>query len=85
MPETAERVKVLLSVQYYDELSCKLAKNGYFDKDAEHYESYRYRLAEKRTYIVDSTFPRLIRNNIPAEIANARYELSLSAIDAHRI
>ena len=85
LPKMITRIKVLLSAQYYDEFSCKLAKNGYFDKDAEHYESYCYRLAEKRTYIVDSTFPRLIRNNIPAEIANARYELSLTAIDAHRV
>lgn len=84
LPEMTARVKAMLSVQYHDEFSCKLAKNGYFDKDAEHYKSYRYRLAEKRTYIVGSAFPRLIRNNIPAEIANARYELSLTAIDAHR-
>lgn len=83
LPEMTAKVKGLLSVQYYDNFSCKLAKNGYFDKDTEYYESYRYRLAEKRTYIVDSAFPRLIRNNIPAEITNARYELSLTAIDTH--
>ena len=40
LPETAEKVKSLLSVQYHDELSCKLAKNGYFEKDIERYAAY---------------------------------------------
>ncbi|MFR2318584.1 MAG: PD-(D/E)XK motif protein [Enterocloster sp.] len=85
LPETAEKVKSLLSVQYHDELSCKLAKNGYFEKDIERYAAYMYRLAEKRIFLVDTDFPRLTRENIPVEVVNARYDLSLSAIDSHRI
>lgn len=84
LPEMTARVNSLLSIQYHDIFSCKLAKNGYFEKDADNYKSYHYRLAEKKTYVVNSVFPRLIRNNIPAEIANARYELSLTAIDAYK-
>lgn len=85
LPEAAEKIKSMLSVKYHDELSCKLAKTGYFEKDIERYKAYMYRLTEKRTFLVDSEFPRLIQNNIPAEIVNARYELSLSAIDSHRV
>ena len=44
-----------------------------------------YRLAEKRTFLVDTDFPRLTRENIPVEVVNARYDLSLSAIAPHRI
>lgn len=85
LPETVEKVKSLLSVQYHDELSCKLAKNGYFEKDIERYAAYMYRLAEKRIFLVDTEFPRLTRDNIPVEVVNARYDVSLSAIDSHRI
>ena len=85
LPETAEKVKSMLSIQYHDELACKLAKSGYFEKDIERYAAYMYRLTEKRTFLVDTEFPRLTRDNIPAEIVNSRYDLSLSAIDSHRI
>ena len=85
LPDMVEKVKSLLSVQYHDVLSCKLAKNGYFEKDIERYASYMYRLAEKRIFMVDTEFPRLTRDNIPVEVVNARYELSLSAIDPHRM
>ena len=60
-------------------------KNGYFEKDIERYAAYMYRLAEKRIFLVDTDFPRLTRENIPVEVVNARYDLSLSAIDSHRI
>lgn len=85
LPEVVEKVKSMLSVQHHDQLLCKLAKNGYFEKDIERYADYIYRLSERRIFLVDSEFPRLTRSNIPAEIVNARYDLSLSAIDSYRI
>ena len=85
LPEIVKKVKSLLSCQYHDELLCKLAKNGYFEKDVEQYATYMYRLTEKRIFLVDTNFPRLTRENIPVEVINARYDISLSAIDSHRI
>lgn len=85
LPRIAAKVKSMLSAQYLDEFSCKLAKTGFFDKDIGYYLTNRYRLTEKRIFLVDSTFPRLIRNNIPAEINNAKYELNLAAIDSFRV
>lgn len=85
LPETINKINSLLSLPQQDIFSCKLAKIGYFDNDSEYYQSARYRLSEKRIFSVNSKFPRLTRNNIPAEITNAQYKLSLAAIDPFKI
>lgn len=84
LPDIVNRIGGIFTFQQYDEFFCKLAKAGYFAKDAEQYSTYRYKFAEKRVYDIKNLFPRLIRENIPTEIINARYELSLTAIDRFR-
>ena len=68
-----------------DAFSCKLARYGYFEKDAALYSETRYSFAEMRRYTVSPDFPRLIRGNCSAGITKAEYCIDLAVIDAHRI
>lgn len=86
LPEVIEDVeKALNDANKIDILSCKLAKYGYFSKDADRYKDIRYKFAEKHQYKVAQDFPRLIRNNVSIAIHNAKYELALSSIEEYKI
>lgn len=68
-----------------DLLNMKLAKSGYQFLDAEEYASERFKLSEKRTYRISDGFPRLIPQNIPPEIIEAKYKIDLPSIDSFNI
>lgn len=74
----------LASQEASDMLVCKLAKYGYFEKDADSYSSIHYRYAENRTYTVTDGFPKLTRDNIPTAVTNAKYSISLAMIDCFK-
>lgn len=57
----------------------KLELYGYdFSTD---YNNFVYSQTEKTAYLVDSTFPRLKRDQVPTSIIKVQYELALSEID----
>lgn len=85
LPEVVEQIHMMLSEAMQDEFLCKLAKYGYLVKDADDYKKNRYRYANKRTFLVGESFPRLTRHNLPTEVENARYDLSLSALERFEI
>ena len=86
LPEQIDIVKNKLSnPRLEDVLLCKLAKNGYFEGDAENYKEIRYRLAEVRKYNVPVEFPRLTRNNVPVEVLECDYYLGFAMIDTYKI
>ncbi len=64
---------------------CKLTQYGYLFKDENKYLSIRYHLSECRKYKVIGDFPKLIRNNVSHAIVNAKYQLSLIAIEDSRV
>jgi len=60
----------------------KLLDYGYmFQRE---YDVPHYRFHGMRRYRIDSSFPRLIKDNVPAQIAAATYALSLAAIENWR-
>jgi hypothetical protein len=67
-----------------DELSCKLTKYGYYDKDEDKYAEIRYQFSEQRTYRVNSDFPRLTRRIVPNGVTRAEYHLDLEVLEAFR-
>lgn len=58
-----------------------LAYGYYFDKA---YDKYGFKYNGMVAYKVDSEFPCLRKKDIPASVQNAKYELSLAAIDSFK-
>lgn len=56
----------------------KLASAGYID--LQEYDSVHFVISAKHQYEVNDTFPKLTRNDIPTEIANAEYQIDLPSI-----
>ena len=79
--EVEEKLK---SQQLKDKLWCKLAQRGCLKYQIERYSETVYRTSEERVYKVDSTFPRLLRANVPVEVTSVKYMLSLAAIEKYR-
>lgn len=58
----------------------KLAVAGYIDiKD---YDQQSFVFSSRQKYIVNSSFPRFLRDSIPAEVVNLKYTLSLPSLAA---
>lgn len=86
LPDAVDDVRAYFSsLHELDVLNCKLAKYGYFDKDADKYSETRYRFSGKRIYQVDDAFPKMTSSVVPSAVANAQYDLSIAAIEASRI
>ena len=58
----------------------KLFKYGYRQREEEFYALNHFRLAWEKTFSVSKEFPRLIKNNVPSEITNCVYEISLPSL-----
>lgn len=61
----------------------KLFDFGYIDR--KEYDNEMYRFMDINYYVVNDSFPRLLKEGIPSEIIEAVYELSLSGIENYRI
>lgn len=86
LPEQIATVKGRIQSQKLNDVfDCKLAKAGFFEKDAEQYKGNRYRIAEARCYGVMDTFPRLTKSNVPTGISQAKYSISLAVLESYRI
>lgn len=86
LPEKVSAIRgKIQSARIADMFSCKLAKAGYFEKDVDHYNDSRYRMAEFRNYSVVDGFPRLTKSNIPTGISQAKYSINLAILESYRI
>ena len=86
LPEKVSAIRgKIQSARIADMFSCKLAKAGYFEKDVDHYNDSRYRMAELRNYSVVDGFPRLTKSNIPTGISQAKYSINLAIFESYRI
>ena len=61
-----------------DDFILKLASAGYIDSID--YDKQFYSVGAKQAYIVNDSFPRLRRSNVPSELINAEYQLSLPGL-----
>jgi hypothetical protein len=56
----------------------KLSRYGYIDLPE--YAEQQYFFSGSQTYRVDSTFPKLTRNNVPVQAVSAQYSLSVAGL-----
>lgn len=61
----------------------KLVSLGYMDKSA--YDDIFFVVLGTEFYEVDSSFPKLITQNVPKEITGVRYDLSLAGIEPWKV
>lgn len=74
----------LIKVQdAYKLFNSKLLKIGYIE--LKEYSEQFYTFSGFKRYLIDSAFPRLIKDSIPSQIISASYDISLSAIENWRI
>ena len=78
------RTKMSQSVRLLDSFNMKLFKYGYRDRDEEEYDKNCFRYVERRDYLVNDDFPRLTKNNVPAEIVSGSYNISLASIEKYK-
>lgn len=76
--------KLINNAIYWDRFCLKLYKYGYRENQEAEYYKNQFRFIEKREYVVDDSFPKLIRMNVAPEIVSCKYEISLSAIEKYR-
>ena len=72
--------KLAASPNSINDFIMKLASVGYIDM-LEH-DTCFFAISSRQHYIVDDTFPKLRRADLPAEITSAEYRISLPSIEA---
>lgn len=76
--------KLVNNARYLDRFDLKLYKYGYRKNHENQYCENQFRYIEKREYVVNDSFPKLVRDNVSSEIVSCKYELSLAAIEKYR-
>ncbi|WP_255570088.1 PD-(D/E)XK motif protein [Cohnella sp. CFH 77786] len=71
------------NVQALDLFNKKLLQYGYID--IPDYSKQWYRFGGSNRYRIDEHFPKLIKGNVPSQIAAASYQISIQAIEGWKI
>ena len=72
------------NMRYLDRFEMKLYKYGYRKNHEEEYNKNCFRFVEQKNYSVSDDFPKLTTCNVPLEIKNCAYEISMGAIEKYR-
>ncbi len=78
------KTKLANNARYLDRFDLKLYKYGYRKNHENEYLENQFRFIEKREYVVNDVFPKLVSENVSSEIVSCKYELSLAAIEKYR-
>lgn len=78
------KTKLANNARYLDRFDLKIYKYGYRKNHENEYRKNQFRFIEKREYVVNDSFPKLIGDNVSSEIVSCKYELSLAAIEKYR-
>lgn len=78
------KTRLAYNTRYLDRFDLKLYKYGYRKSHENEYRENQFRFIEKREYIVNDSFPKLVGDNVSSEIVSCKYELSLAAIEKYR-
>ncbi len=78
------KTKLANNARYLDRFDLKLYKYGYRKNHENEYLENQFRFIEKREYVVNEVFPKLVAENVSSEIVSCKYELSLAAIEKYR-
>ncbi|MBP2850392.1 PD-(D/E)XK motif protein [Dickeya oryzae] len=73
------RKKSSYSTEALETFQQKLTSYGYID--LQEYSETKYHFSKMQRYIVNDSFPRIIKNNVPNEVVSLNYELSLPSLD----
>lgn len=86
VPNLVQQIKEIIPSDYLQDIfECKLAQYGYLMRDEEKYLSTNFRCTECRTYRIIENFPKLVHENIPVAIVNAKYRLDLLMLEEWKI
>jgi len=66
-----------------DAFLCSIYSQGFLFSD--NYDEYVYEQVSMTRYLVDKSFPKLIKESVNEAIIKAQYELSLAVISAYII
>ena len=78
------KMKLMNNARYLDRFDLKLYKYGYRKNHEKEYLENQFRFIEKREYVVNDVFPKLVAGNVFPEIVSCKYELSLAALEKYR-
>lgn len=78
------KAKLLNNARYLDRFDLKLYKYGYRRSHENEYNENQFRFIERRDYVVNDIFPKLVGENVCPEIVSCKYELSLAGIEKYR-
>lgn len=89
-PEHSGALSLAEAVEIVQKLACsdadalmllenKLAKYGYIDLPE--YREQKYYYSGKQRFVVDRDFPKLTAKNVPPQITNTQYTISIAGID----
>lgn len=73
------RAKLSSDLEAKEIFQQKLASYGYID--LQEYSQTKYYFSKMHRYIVNESFPRLTKKNVPNEITSSHYELNLPSLD----
>ena len=63
-----------------DELTLKLGAGGYIDM--KEYDKQHFSMSSTQIYTINESFPRIRRVDVPIEITNTIYQISIHSIDS---
>lgn len=72
--------KIISTKEELNVFNSKLELYGYFDKDKEHYNQM-YALKKIYSFIVNSDFPKIVKNDLPMGIYDTSYCIEISAVE----
>ncbi|EKN4736851.1 PD-(D/E)XK motif protein [Yersinia enterocolitica] len=73
------RKKLSINSEATEVFQQKLISYGYIE--LQEYSETKYHFSKTQRYVVNESFPRLIKENVPNEIVSSSYELNLPSLD----
>lgn len=73
------RKKLSINSEATEVFQQKLISYGYIE--LQEYSETKYLFSKNQRYVVNESFPRLIKENVPNEIVSSSYELNLPSLD----
>ena len=75
----SETVKLFTTAEDAETFKRKVALQGY--EYSSYYDSFVFAVGDMKRFLVNETFPRLVRKDVPASVANCIYDLLLRDLE----
>jgi len=77
----ADTIKMFSTAEDAETFKRKVALQGY--EYSSYYDSYVFVVGDMKRFLVDESFPRLVRRDVPDSVANCIYDLLLKNLDKY--